>query len=569
MRGTAATEAEEFHKIYNVEVLVIPTNKPMIRKDSSDVVYKTPKAKFTAIATEVSEIVETGRPVLIGTTSIEKNEMLSGILKKKGIKHQVLNAKNHQREAEIISLAGKKDTVTLATNIAGRGVDIILGGPAPTDKLGLPITKGKEYDKWKKEHDEVIELGGLHVVGTERHEARRIDNQLRGRAGRQGDPGSSKFYISLEDEIMRLFGGDQIARIMTAFKLPDDTPIEHGMVGKAIENAQIKVETHNFDTRKHLVEYDDVANKQREIIYGNRKEILESVGDKEKGSKVRDEVLDKVDQEIENLVSASTADGITNDESEKILKEFSTIVPFDDNSLEKLKQDTKKIANPEELSKFLKDVVQKLYESREKSLGERVTRDIEKFVNLSVIDTLWIQHLDTLDDLREGIGLRAAGQRDPLVEYKQEAFSLFEKLIASIDYEIVHRIFKVQVRQEPQIEKIEERGIEVHEQPKLTSTDVIQNQDQEKETEQNVNTSNGKQDERDPMEMSDQELEAEIARLEAQERGESSSSASSFSPLSANKPLRIEKIGRNDPCPCGSGLKWKKCGLVNSPKHKA
>ena len=572
MTGTAATEAEEFHKIYKVEVLTIPTNKPMVRDDEKDVVYKTTKAKFTAIAVGVDKIHETDRPMLIGTTSIEKNEMLSGLLKRKGIKHLVLNAKNHQKEAEIIADAGRKGSVTLATNIAGRGVDIILGGPAPTDKLGRPTTKGKEYDKWKKEHDEVVKLGGLHVVGTERHEARRIDNQLRGRAGRQGDPGSSKFYISLEDEIMRLFGGDQIARIMTAFKLPEDTPIEHGMVGKAIENAQVKVETHNFDIRKHLVEYDDIANKQREIVYGMRRDVLEAQGDKEKAQKIRDEILDKIDNEIENLVLASAAEGISQKENERIIKEFSTIIPFDTASANKLAQDTKKLTNPEDLSKFLKNVASQIYETREKSQGEKVARDIEKFTNLSVIDTLWIQHLDTLDDLREGIGLRAAGQRDPLVEYKQEAFSLFEKLIASIDYEIVHRIFKIQINQQPQIEQIEEQGIEVHEEPKLANDESPTANREQNPDEQS--TVNDERPEKDPMELSDEELDAEIARLEAQEQGIASQGTGQGIGL-LNKPLRIQKVGRNDPCPCGAinpetkkPYKYKKCGMIGAPYHK-
>ena len=561
MTGTAATEGEEFHKIYGVEVIVIPTNKPMIRKDSSDVVYKTNKAKFTAVANEVAKRHETGQPVLIGTTSIEKNEFLSTLLKRKGVTHQALNAKNHQREAEIISQAGQEGAVTLATNIAGRGVDIILGGTPPTDKLGLPITKGKEYDKWKKAHEEVIALGGLHVVGTERHEARRIDNQLRGRAGRQGDPGSSKFYVSLEDDIMRLFGGDQIARIMTAFKLPEDTPIEHSMVGKAIENAQIKVETHNFDIRKHLVEYDDIANKQREIIYGKRKEILEAIENKEIAKKIRDDILDKVDIEIENLVQAIASEGFTNKDREALIKEFTTIIPFDDNSQNKLLEDSKAHTHPEDFSKFLKGVATNVYESREKSLGEKAARDIEKFVNLSVIDTLWIQHLDTLDDLREGIGLRAAGQRDPLVEYKQEAFSLFEKLVASIDYEIIHRVFKVQIRQEPTIEQVEQKGIEVHEEPTLTSSNGP------------IPPVHHPGGDKDPNEMSDDELNAEIARLEAMETAKARGQFTTPDNPMVGKPgaalLKVSKIGRNDPCPCGSGLKWKKCGLINATQHKA
>ncbi len=577
MTGTAATEAEEFFKIYKLEVIVIPTNKPMARKDFSDIVYKTVKAKFTAVANDVGEKHKEGRPVLIGSTSIEKNEILSKLLKRKGIKHELLNAKNHQREAEIIAQAGQKGAVTMATNIAGRGVDIILGGTPPTDKLGRPITKSKEYEKWKKSHDEVVGVGGLYVVGSERHEARRIDNQLRGRAGRQGDPGSSRFFVSLEDDLMRIFGGDQIAKIMTAFKLPEDTPIEHGMVSKAIENAQVKVETHNFDIRKHLVEYDDIANKQREIIYGSRKQILEAVGNKEKAQEASAEIKNKIKREIDNLVIVKSANTINHSE---IIKEFSTIVPFDDASLEKLESDTAKIQDPQKLIEFMQNVVEQIYDSRSRQLGEAVARDIEKFVSLSVIDTLWIEHLDALDDLREGIGLRAAGQRDPLVEYKQEAFNLFDKLLASIDYQIVHRIFKVQVRQEPSIEQIESQGIEVHTQTSAldTETAVIT----ETQSSQEVDT--------DPSGLTDEELDAEIARLETLEKssqpasptGGLSAGSPSLSPKNpysstGDKPAKtIDKIGRNDPCPCGAinaetgkVYKFKKCGLINAPYHKA
>ena len=572
MTGTAATEGEEFHKIYKLEVIVVPTNMPMIRKDVSDVVYKTAKAKFTAVANDVSQRHTKGQPVLIGTTSIQKNEFLSSLLKRKGIPHQLLNAKNHQREAEIISGAGEKSSVTLATNIAGRGVDIILGGTPPSDKLGRPITKGRDFEKWQKAHEEVIDLGGLHVVGTERHEARRIDNQLRGRAGRQGDPGSGRFYVSLEDDIMRLFGGEQIAKIMTAFKLPEDTPIEHGMVSKAIENAQVKVETHNFDIRKHLVEYDDVANKQREIIYGRRKEILLAIKDKQMAQKLSGDIKGKIYKEIDNLSLMYSPEGEAKPDFEKIIREFSTVVPFDDDSQKRLLVDIQKYTNSEGLSTFMKGIADRLYKSREETLGEVVARDIEKFVTLSVIDTLWIQHLDSLDDLREGIGLRAAGQRDPLVEYKQEAFNLFEKLIGSIDYEIAHRIFKVQVRREPVIEKIEEEAVEIHPEAKL-APDVDQSSGVPAQL---PNSPVAQQPiSKDPVEMTDQELDAEIAKLEAIEAQKGQTSTPGGSPYLNNQPLKVSKIGRNDPCPCGAidpnttkPYKWKKCGLINAPYHK-
>ena len=578
MTGTAATEAEEFHKIYKLEVLSVPTNEPMIRKDQSDIVYKTAKAKFTAVANDVAERNSKGQPVLIGTTSIEKNEFLSALLKRKGIKHQILNAKNHQREAEIISEAGIKSNVTLATNIAGRGVDIILGGAQPTDKLGRPIVKGKENEKWKKNHSEVVSLGGLHVVGTERHESRRIDNQLRGRSGRQGDPGSSKFYISLEDDIMRLFGGDQIAKIMTTFKLPEDTPIEHAMVSKAIENAQVKVESHNFDIRKHLVEYDDVANRQREIIYTRRKEILQSVKDKESAKSLSEEIKEKLRIEIRNLVAIHSGEEVSTFDYEKIISEVDTIITFDDTSKGNLLKDAKKIKDFQKLADFLIDVIDHLYEERKKAIGENAIRDIEKLVSLSVIDTLWIQHLDSLDDLREGIGLRAAGQRDPLVEYKQESFSLFEKLLANIDYEIIHRIFKVQARGEPEVERLEEQGLEIHEEPKLSDTGQ-KTTDSQQHPRGEAALSLGKHPEgvaggqdKDPSQMTDKELEAEIAKLETLKtqqhlRGEVQSTTGEHL-QGENAPIRVTKIGRNDPCPCGSGLKYKKCGLINSSSHK-
>ena len=580
MTGTAATEAEEFHKIYGLEVLAIPTNKPMIRRDQSDIVYKTSKAKFTAVAGEVAQRNAKGQPILIGTTSIEKNEFLSALLKRKGIKHQILNAKNHQREAEIISESGIKGNVTLATNIAGRGVDIILGGATPTDKLGRPKTSGKEFEVWQKSHNEVVALGGLHVIGTERHESRRIDNQLRGRAGRQGDPGSSKFYVSLEDEIMRLFGGEQIAKIMTTFKLPEDTPIEHGMVSKAIENAQVKVESHNFDIRKHLVEYDDVANKQREIIYTKRKEILQAAKDKTSAKSLSEEIRDKLHSEIQNLVAIYSPEGISSPQHAKIISELSTIITFDETSQKNLLADSQKIKDAQKLTEFLTNVIDNLYSEREKTLGETASRDIEKLVSLSVIDTLWIQHLDTLDDLREGIGLRAAGQRDPLVEYKQEAFNLFEKLLANIDYEIVHRIFKVQVRTEPQVERLEEQGIEIHEEPLLTSSATsessIENSAKNVSRKQSAGSDQQTLD-KNPSEMTDEELEAEIARLEALETGTTTSQAASqvSNPFQLAKSIKVDKIGRNDPCPCGAinpqtkkPYKYKKCGMINAPYHR-
>jgi len=501
MTGTAATEAEEFAKIYNVEVIIVPTNEPMIRKDHSDAVYKTAKAKYQAVAKEVEELNKKGQPVLIGTTSIEKNELLSRLLSHKKIPHQILNAKNHLKEAEIIAQAGSKGAVTLATNIAGRGVDINLGGAPSKDETGKPKIGTKEWEDWEKHHKEVVGLGGLHIIGTERHESRRIDNQLRGRSGRQGDPGSSRFYVSLEDDIMRLFGGDQVARIMTALKLPEDTPIEHPMVSKAIENAQVKVEGHNFDIRKHLVEYDDVATRHREIVYGLRKKILESAKNEEDTS-LKEEILEKLRNEIKNLVALEAPQGYTDEECRQIIKEFSTMIPFDENSQNQLAQEIKKLGQPEKISEFLIGLAEKLYQQREEQFGPQVARQVERLVMLSVVDTLWTEHIDTLDDLREGIGLRGYGQRDPLVEYKAESFNLFEKLMAGIDYEITRRIFKIQVQMQPQ------------EQQPVQSVPL---------------TADGSTTSTNPSAIGDSQTQ--------------------------NK----KKLGRNDPCWCGSGKKWKKC----------
>lgn len=463
MTGTAVTEAEEFHKIYKLDVVVIPTNKPTNRIDHPDTIYKTQTAKYTAVANLVVELHEIGQPVLVGTTAIDKNEFLSELLKRKGISHGLLNAKNHEKEAEIISKAGEKGVVTVATNMAGRGVDI-------------KLAKG------------VDALGGLYVIGTERHESRRIDNQLRGRSGRQGDPGATRFFVSLEDDLMRIFGGDQVSKAMDFLKIPEDTPIEHGMVSRALEGAQKKVEGHNFDIRKHTVEYDDVMNQQRQIIYGVRKQVLEiaesvqstlalqnehsssatqneqsSSATQNKELNLKSEILQKIDTEIENIVAAFSEDVINLD---KIAQEFSTIIPFDVDSKKGIGEQLKQFDNTDQIIKFLTDLSSHFYDERENNVGSDVARQMEVFVYLNTIDTLWVEHLDTVDDLRAGIGLRGYAGRDPLIEYKREAFELFEKLIVSIDFEIVHRIFKVAVEgQQPvAVSPVNlDKAVEVHE----------------------------------------------------------------------------------------------------------
>lgn len=529
MTGTAATEAEEFHEIYNLDVMVISTNMPMIRKDASDFVYKTMRAKYAAVAKDVEENHRKGQPVLVGTTSIENNEMISRFLKHKGIKHNVLNAKNHAKEAQIIADAGKKGAVTVATNMAGRGVDIILGGMKP-DKYeyqefmgDISFKKNPEYikkmEKWQWEHAEVVKLGGLHVIGTERHESRRIDNQLRGRSGRQGDTGSSRFYVSLRDDIMRLFGGEQVANLMTRFNLPEDQPLEHTLVSRAIEQAQTRVEGFNFDIRKRLVEFDDVLNKQREIIYRRRRRVL--VGDIDR----KRQIFAILGQEINNLMIVYTdSENEKVDSIEKILTEFTAILPLEQQEKKRLAKELKTL-RIDDVGKFLSKLLEKEYEEREKKIGSEVMRQVEGWVMLSVIDALWMQHLDTLTDLREGIGLRGYAQKDPLVEYKNEAFILFEQLIANIDYEISRRISRVEI------------GVSPREETALTRA-ARRAQFRHKHIGQFEPPSKQQQFSKQPG-GGGENISALARRVD---------------------PAKLGKApGRNDPCPCGSGKKYKKC----------
>ncbi len=497
MTGTAVTEAQEFHKIYNLSVVVVPTNKLMIRKDNQDLVYKSGRAKLSAVATEIERIHKTKQPILVGTTSIDKNELISELLKRRGIKHEILNAKNHEQEARIISRAGEKGSVTVATNMAGRGVDIILGGETPNAE-----EESVKLKSWQKEHEEVVRLGGLYVIGTERHESRRIDNQLRGRSGRQGDPGSSRFFVALDDEIMRLFGGDTISGIMTRFNMPEDVPLQHMIVSRAIEQAQTKVEGFNFDIRKHLVDYDDVLNKQREIIYKRRRIVLESKESLEK------EIFEKIDASITTIVNTQMIQ-VNEDKlmDEKIIDDFTTIIPFDDLSKKQLVKQLEAMNTLEQKINFLTTITHDVYDQRKKQLGKEMMAQIERYVMLSVVDTLWMDHLDAVENLRGGIGLRGYGQRDPLVEYKNEAYTMFEQLINAIDDEIVHRIYKIQVQQAPQMHH------NVTEQAAGEDVGI---------SETSVNNKK-----------------------------------------SATTAVDKKKLGRNDPCWCGSGKKYKRCHYPN------
>jgi preprotein translocase subunit SecA len=474
MTGTAITEAEEFHKIYKLEVVIIPTNKLMIRQDFPDQIYKDEEAKFKAVVREIERLHKEGHPVLIGTVSIENSEKLSNMLTKKGIPHEVLNAKQHEKEAYIVAQAGKPGAITVATNMAGRGVDIILGGNP----------EGREEKEWLKEHERVVGLGGLHIIGTERHEARRIDNQLRGRSGRQGDPGSSRFYVSLEDDIVRRFGGDRIKGFMEWAGMDEDTPIENALVNKSIESAQVRVEGYHFDMRKHLVEYDDVVNKHRELIYEERKKILG-------GADLKANILSMVKEEIQSIVASRTAsehgDGW---DTAGLIGEASAIFPLPP----ALNAEAFSRMKPDEIGQRLIEWAEALYEEREKELSSQNMRVVERLVMLRIIDTLWVEHLTMMENMRQGIGLQAAGQRDPLVAYKREGHNLFQNLLATIQHDVVHSVYHVK-----------------------------------------------------------------IERREAPPPSPMAKAAINKGSTSKQPKVGGKKIGRNDPCPCGSGKKYKYC----------
>ena len=410
MTGTALTEKEEFYEIYKLDVVPIPTNKPVQREDKTDRIYRTESGKFKAIAREVKALQEKGQPVLIGTASVEKNEVLSRALSKAGVKHEVLNAKNHEREASIVAGAGQAGAVTVATNIAGRGTDIVLGNG-------------------------VADMGGLVVIGSERHESRRIDNQLRGRCGRQGDPGMTQFYVSAEDDLMRVFGGERIATLMNRLGVDEDTPIENRAVTKALENAQKKVESHNFDTRKHVVQYDDVMNRHRKATYSARQAVLSK-------ESIQDKVKELVASEVAALASVDTSD------REQFLKEVQAVMPIEDAQAEELKK-----ADSEKIPEVLGEIAEAFYELKEKVFSKEVMRRVEREIYLQVLDTNWMQHLENMDHLREGIGWRGVGQRDPLVEYRREGQGLFEQMQDRVQNETVRALFHAEPR-EP--EKLEE-----------------------------------------------------------------------------------------------------------------
>ena len=523
MTGTAMTEQEEFATIYNLDIVEIPTNKPNQRHDHHDVVYKTEAGKFRAVISQIKECHEKGQPVLVGTVSIEKNELLSALLSREGIQHNLLNAKNHEKEAEIVAQAGKYGAVTVATNMAGRGTDIMLGGNAEylaradlvkagyeedviTDATGYAETDDEDILAARKlyaeklqahkaqiadEAEKVRAAGGLFIIGTERHESRRIDNQLRGRAGRQGDPGETRFYISLEDDLMRLFGGERIQNMMEKFDLDEDTPIENKMLTKAIENAQTTVESRNFQSRKSVLEYDDVMNKQREIIYDQRKQVLD-------GKDLKETVLNMMHTAISNHVAMAFGEKPALDMAgyREMMRSMDglyfpqgTIVLTEEEVAEKSEQD---------FVELFTDAAAKTYEAKEAEITAPIMRELERVIMLRVVDEYWMDHIDAMDDLKQGIRLRAYGNTDPVIAYKQESLTMFEEMVAAIQDETVRRLFSVRLKKDEEVKR------------ERVAKGMVEN-------------------------------------------------VGGDGTAPKKQPVKSVKIGRNDPCPCGSGLKWKKC----------
>ncbi len=489
MTGTAATSAEEFFKVYKLEVVVVPTNKQMIRTDLQDQVFKTQRGKYQAVAREVKERHQKGQPILVGTIAVEKSELLSEIFSREGLPCEVLNAKNHEKEARIITRAGERGAITIATNMAGRGTDIKLG-------------------------QGVRELGGLHIIGTERHEARRIDNQLRGRAGRQGDPGSTQFFVSMEDELMRVFGADRMKGLMDKLGLPEDQPIENSLITKSIESAQTKIEGYNFDIRKYVLDYDDVMNKHREVVYKKRREVLELA--EKNPAELKEKVLDIVAEEIEKIVAAHIGEEKDAWNSREILESIKAIFSVSSENEAKFNKLIKDGLNKEleearnNLADYLIELAENAYEAKEKELSAEVLRQVEKMVCLQNIDMRWLEHLETMEYMREGIGLRGYGQRDPLIEYKREGYDIFQRLLDSINSGIVDMLYKVNVSR-------------VAPEPPAPKNIILRGADE------NVSGS-----------VIGKAAEAESAPAD-------------------NSASKTAGVGRNEPCPCGSGKKFKKC----------
>ena len=551
MTGTAATEANEFHQTYKLGVVPIPTNRPMVRKDQPDVVYKSEDAKFQACVEDIKACYEKGQPVLVGTTSVEKSEKLSRMLKRQGVEHEVLNAKNHAREAAIIAEAGRKGAVTVATNMAGRGTDIMLGGnpefraDLELQQRGLsPSETPEEYEKaWpealekakeavKAEHEEVTELGGLYVLGTERHESRRIDNQLRGRSGRQGDPGESRFYLSLEDDLMRLFNSARVEMIMTRLNIPDDVPIESGMVSKAIASAQHQVEQQNFEIRKNVLKYDEVMIRQRTVIYAERRRVLE-------GADLHEQVRGFVTDVIDDYVRGATAEGFAEEwDLEKLWKAFGQLYPISftvDELVEQLGGDKEELT-AEIIAEKVKEDALAAYDRREEQLGAEAMRELERRVILSVLDRKWREHLYEMDYLQEGIGMRAYAQKDPLIEYQREGYDMFTAMLEGIKEESVGYLFNLEV--EVQANPIVEENAEDDTALSETGSIIARALRQPSRPTEMVYSAPGESG----------DVEVNRVRSTPEQRA------------------AYGDTERNAPCPCGSGKKYKRCH--GDPRNK-
>ncbi|MBR1535217.1 MAG: SEC-C domain-containing protein, partial [Ruminococcus sp.] len=562
MTGTAKTEEQEFQEIYKLDVIEIPTNKEVIRQDNPDAIFRTEKGKFLSIIEEIKRAHEKGQPVLVGTISIEKSEVLSKMLKRTGIQHNVLNAKHHEKEAEIVAQAGKLGAVTIATNMAGRGTDIVLGGNAEymaksamrkdgmddeliAEATGFADTDDQEindararyqeyYNKYKNEisseADAVRAAGGLYIIGTERHESRRIDNQLRGRSGRQGDPGESKFFLSCEDDLMRIFGGDRMAMILDRMSVEETQPIENKMLTNIIESSQQKVESRNFAIRKSVLDYDDVMNRQREIIYGQRNQVLD-------GEDIHDTVVKMIEDTIETNVNLFCADDMDKENwNLASLNELYRDWLIDEGN----KYTTKNTENKDkaDIIAELKDRAMKLYDENEELVGSDTMREMERIYLLKSVDTYWMDHIDNMDQLKQGIRLRAYGQRDPVVEYRLEGFDMFDEMIESIKQDTAKlielapkRVYEIQKRRE----EIERQRREMEEKAAAAHQVILKNPDDDRPKPSAIELGLKREQVAKPVEFSGDRT------------------------VSTNRTVKKKKVGPNDPCPCGSGKKYKKC----------
>jgi preprotein translocase subunit SecA len=576
MTGTAQTEAAEFEKTYKLEVVAIPTNRPMLRKETQDIVYRTEEEKFRNAAKEIKELNDKGQPVLVGTVSVEKSEKLSGILKRMGVRHEVLNAKNHEREAEFIAQAGRKSAVTVSTNMAGRGTDILLGGNAEymakvhlrkqnkdPDALQIAAIGTLERAEWDAtfqhykaetdpEHDEVVALGGLHVLGTERHESRRIDNQLRGRSGRQGDPGSSRFYLSLQDDLMRIFGGERMQNLMLRLGMEEDVPIESKLITRRIAKAQEAVEAQNFAARKHLLEYDDVMNKQRQAVYGMRRQLLEGQDQKQRILEIVGGIVGTfIDLRCPEKDRPSDYDlnGLQSD----VLTQFGVKIPLPDfGGLTRAEIEAK-----------INELLEKRYQEKEDLIGPQNMREAERIIMLNVIDNQWKDHLLSMDHLKEGIGLRGYGQKDPLIEYKKESFTLFQDMMDRIEDETIRYLYFLQISSGDELGAPVGDGGRggLPERPHAVLPFAPEEEEHEEEEEEEpVGVS---QEQRRAALASVNDFTRNIQRKKDKELAELQFAGGGTTSGTKQPVLSAKKAGRNDPCPCGSGKKYKKCCGAN------